>query len=59
MITLCQFAVSPYCDKIRRVLRYKKIPFTIYDIGKAVLRQRPGLTRYFERVDTLTQADRA
>ena len=31
MITLCQFAASPFCDKIRRVLRYKKIPFTIYE----------------------------
>jgi glutathione S-transferase len=30
-ITLSQFAASPYCDKIRRVLRYKKIPFTIYE----------------------------
>ncbi|HVO26946.1 MAG TPA: glutathione S-transferase N-terminal domain-containing protein, partial [Candidatus Margulisiibacteriota bacterium] len=29
MITLSQFAASPFCDKIRRVLRYKKIPFTI------------------------------
>ncbi len=31
MITLYQFAVSPYCDKIRRVLRYKQLPFTIYE----------------------------
>jgi len=31
MITLYQFAASPFCDKIRRVLRYKEIPFTIYE----------------------------
>lgn len=31
MITLSQFAASPYCDKIRRVLRYKRLPFTIYE----------------------------
>jgi len=31
MVTLYQFAASPYCDKIRRVLRYKQVPFTIYE----------------------------
>ena len=31
MITLYQFAASPYCDKVRRVLRYKHVPFTIYE----------------------------
>jgi glutathione S-transferase len=31
MITLSQFAASPYCDKIRRVLRYKQVPFTVYE----------------------------
>jgi glutathione S-transferase len=31
MITLYQFATSPFCDKIRRVLRYKQLPFTIYE----------------------------
>jgi glutathione S-transferase len=31
MITLYQFAASPYCDKIRRVLRYKQLPFTVYE----------------------------
>jgi glutathione S-transferase len=31
MICLYQFAVSPFCDKVRRVLRYKQIPFTIYE----------------------------
>lgn len=30
-ITLYQFAASPYCDKIRRVLRYKQVPFTIHE----------------------------
>jgi len=31
VITLHQFAVSPYCDKIRRVLRYKQVPFEIHE----------------------------
>jgi glutathione S-transferase len=31
MIILSQFAVSPFCDKIRRVLRYKQLRFTIYE----------------------------
>jgi glutathione S-transferase len=31
MITLYQFAASPFCDKIRRVLRYKNVQFTVYE----------------------------
>jgi glutathione S-transferase len=31
MITLFQFAASPFCDKVRRVLRYKHVPFTIHE----------------------------
>jgi glutathione S-transferase len=31
MITLYQFAASPFCDKIRRVLRFKQLPFTIHE----------------------------
>lgn len=31
MITLFQFAASPFCDKIRRVLRYKSVAFTIHE----------------------------
>ncbi len=31
MLVLHQFAVSPFCDKIRRVLRYKGIPFSIHE----------------------------
>lgn len=29
MITLAQFAASPFCDKVRRILRCKQIPFAI------------------------------
>lgn len=29
MLTLYQFAVSPFCDKVRRILRFKQIPFSI------------------------------
>lgn len=31
MILLHQFAASPFCDKIRRVLRYKQVPFEIHE----------------------------
>ncbi|HVN87818.1 MAG TPA: glutathione S-transferase family protein [Candidatus Binatia bacterium] len=31
MIKLAQFAASPYCDKVRRILRYKNVPFEIYE----------------------------
>lgn len=31
MVTLYQFAVSPFCDKVRRILRFKQIPFSIYE----------------------------
>jgi glutathione S-transferase len=31
MLTLYQFAVSPFCDKVRRVLSYKGIPFRIHE----------------------------
>lgn len=30
-VTLYQFAVSPFCDKVRRILSYKKIPFDTYE----------------------------
>jgi glutathione S-transferase len=31
MVTLYQFAASPFCDKIRRVLRFKQVPFEIHE----------------------------
>ncbi|GIW43624.1 MAG: glutathione S-transferase [Candidatus Binatia bacterium] len=30
-VTLYQFAISPFCDKVRRVLAFKRIPFEIYE----------------------------
>ncbi|HBZ72055.1 MAG TPA: hypothetical protein DEP35_20930 [Deltaproteobacteria bacterium] len=35
MITLFQFDVSPYCDKIRRVLHWKRQPYKIEEIPLA------------------------
>jgi glutathione S-transferase len=32
MIVLYQFAISPFCDKIRRVLHLKKIPYRTHEI---------------------------
>jgi len=33
MITLYQFAVSPFCDKIRRVLHWKKQPYEVHEVS--------------------------
>lgn len=33
MITIYQFEVSPFCDKVRRVCRYKNIPFTAQEVS--------------------------
>jgi len=32
MITLYQYEISPFCDKIRRILNYKKLPYKIHDV---------------------------
>ena len=33
MYKLYQFEISPFCDKIRRALRYKKVPFETVDVA--------------------------
>lgn len=33
MITLYQFEVSPFCDKVRRVCRYKNVPFDVQEVS--------------------------
>ena len=38
MITLYQFEISPFCDKVRRVLHWKKVP---YEIVEVPLKLRP------------------
>jgi len=47
MLVLHQFEISPFCDKIRRVLRFKKLPFetrevTLFDASSGALRRRNG-----------------
>jgi glutathione S-transferase len=32
MITLYQFEISPFCDKIRRVLNWKKQPYEVHEV---------------------------
>jgi glutathione S-transferase len=32
MLTLHQFELSPFCDKVRRALRYKGVPFTVVNV---------------------------
>ena len=33
MLTLYQFEISPFCDKIRRILNYKRVPYAIREVG--------------------------
>jgi len=33
MITLYQFEVSPFCDKVRRACRYKHVPFQVEEVS--------------------------
>lgn len=33
MITLYQFEVSPFCDKVRRACHYKNLPFTVHEVS--------------------------
>jgi glutathione S-transferase len=33
MITIYQFEASPFCDKVRRVCRYKKLPFVVQEVS--------------------------
>jgi glutathione S-transferase len=47
MITLFQFEISPYCDKIRRVLHWKRQPYQIEEIP---------LSQAFSRVRKLNPA---
>lgn len=35
MITLFQFATSPFAEKVRRALNYKNIPFEIHEVPRA------------------------
>ena len=35
MITLYQFATSPLCEKVRRILNYKQLPFEIHEVPRA------------------------
>ena len=32
MITLHQFEISPFCDKVRRILHWKRQPFTVREV---------------------------
>lgn len=33
MITIYQFEASPFCDKVRRACRYKKLPFVVEEVS--------------------------
>ncbi len=47
MLLLHQFEISPFCDKVRRVLRYKRLPFEtrevpLLEVTTGALRRRNG-----------------
>ena len=61
MLVLHQFPISPFCDKIRRVLHVKRVPYRVRDVatGNIVVvkllnagRDWPGLADRFEREQT-------
>lgn len=35
MITLYQFATSPFTEKVRRALNYKGLAFTVHEVERA------------------------
>ncbi len=40
MTTIYQFEASPFCDKVRRVCRYKKLPLVVQEVSL------PGAAKY-------------
>ena len=57
-IKLYQFHVSPYCGKVRAVLRYKNIPYTVQPVHPVDRRQLLWVSRQ-RRVPVLTHGPRA
>ena len=53
MITLYQFATSPLCEKVRRILNYKQLPFEIHEVprAKAAEYERVSPTGKFPAID--------
>ena len=37
MITLYQFATSPFTEKVRRALAYKQLPYTVHEVERAAV----------------------
>ncbi|MBB4260533.1 MULTISPECIES: glutathione S-transferase family protein [unclassified Bradyrhizobium] len=37
MITLYQFATSPFTEKVRRALNYKRLPFNVHEVDRAAV----------------------
>ena len=61
MITIYQFEVSPFCDKVRRACNYKNLPFEVEEVsllgaGKySSARKLPVIDHDGERVEDSTQ----
>ena len=53
MITLYQFATSPLCEKVRRILNYKQLPFEIHEVPRAKVAEysRVSPTGKFPAID--------
>jgi len=64
MLTLFQFELSPYCDKVRRVLRYKAVPFEVVEVSLFDARRQsptgklPALLDGDKRIDDSTRIAR-
>ncbi len=39
MITLYQFPTSPFCEKVRRMLGYKQLAYTLVDVPRALVQE--------------------
>ena len=47
MLTLYQFEISPFCDKARRILHWKKQPYEVHEVS--LWQARTQLRRLIER----------
>ena len=45
MITLYQFATSPLCEKVRRILHYKQLPFKVRELDAVISGELAGRLR--------------
>jgi glutathione S-transferase len=60
VITLHQFEISPFCDKVRRILHYKGVPYEVHEVAPsraALIRKNPTRKLPFIEHDGLVVSD--